>query len=319
MKKSILVTTLIASTLTMQAQQESNGWVSLFDGKTLNGWKKVAGDAEYRIEDGAIAGITVPNTPNTFIITEKEYGDFVLELEVKIMDTTSNSGVQFRSQYDAAGNKGKGKVFGYQYELDPSSRKWTAGVYDEGRRDWLYPLMLNPSAQSMLKTGVFNKIKVECIGNNIKTWINGKPAAYVVDNVDSKGVIALQVHSIGKPEMAGKKIFWKNIRIKTNDLKPSPFPSSVYVMNTIPNTLSDDEKKAGWKLLFDGVSNKGWKGAYKKGFPEKGWAIRDGELSVLPATGAESGNGGDIVTEEEFSAFDLSFDFPLTAVANSVV
>jgi|SRR6218665_295413 len=319
MKKIILVTVLVATTICSQAQKDSKGWTNLFDGKTLNGWKKVAGEAEYKIEDGAIAGITVPNTPNTFLITDKEYGDFVLELEVKIMDTTSNSGIQFRSQYDPAGNKGKGKVFGYQYELDPSSRKWTAGLYDEGRRDWLYPLMLNPSAQDLLKTGVYNKVRVECIGNNIKTWINDKPAANVVDNADSKGIIALQVHSIGKPEMAGKKIYWKNIRIRTTGLKPSAFPSSIYVMSTIPNTLTEEEKKAGWKLLFDGVSNKGWKGAYKKGFPEKGWMIRDGELNVLASTGAESENGGDIVTEEQFGAFDLSFDFKLTPGANSGV
>lgn len=317
MKRTFLVTALIGSALLVQAQ--SKGWINLFDGKTLNGWKKVAGEAEYRIEEGAIVGITVPNTPNTFLITDKEYSDFVLELEVKIMDTTSNSGIQFRSQYDPSGNKGRGKVFGYQYELDPSSRRWTAGVYDEGRREWLYPLMLNPSAQDLLKTGVYNKVRVECIGNNIKTWINDKPAAYVVDNVDSKGVIALQVHSIGRPDMAGKKIFWKNIKIKTTDLKPTEFPSRVYVMNTIPNTLTESEKKAGWKLLFDGASNKGWRGAYKTAFPEKGWEIKDGELRVLASTGAESQNGGDIVTEEQFSAFDLSFDFKLTPGANSGV
>ncbi|MCG2615913.1 DUF1080 domain-containing protein [Terrimonas sp. NA20] len=317
MKKSTITAfALLSLAVSVNAQK---GWTNLFDGKSLNGWKKVAGDAEYKIEENAIVGITVPNTPNTFLITDKEYGDFVLELEVKIMDTTSNSGIQFRSQYDAAGNKGKGKVFGYQYELDPSSRKWTAGVYDESRRDWLYPLMLNPSAQDLLKTGVYNKVRVECIGNKIKTWINDKPAAYVVDSVDAKGIIALQVHSIGKPEMAGKKIFWKNIRIKTSDLKPASFPSNIYTVNTIPNTLTEEEKKAGWKLLFDGVSNKGWKGAYKPGFPQNGWEIRDGELRVLASTGAESTNGGDIVTEEQFSAFDLSFDFKLTAGANSGV
>lgn len=319
MQKKLLVAALILITVKLPAQTDKKGWTELFDGKTLTGWTKVAGNAEYKIEDGAIAGITVPNTPNTFLISNKEYNDFVLELEVKIMDTTSNSGIQFRSQYDPAGNKGKGKVFGYQYELDPSSRKWTAGVYDEGRRDWLYPLMLNPSAQALLKTGVYNKVRVECIGNDIKTWINDKPAAHVVDNTDSKGVIALQVHSIGKPEMAGKKIYWKNIRIKTGGLKPASFPSSIYVMNTIPNTLTESEKKAGWKLLFDGVSSKGWRGAYKNTFPEKGWEIKNGELSVLPSGGAESTNGGDIVTDEQFSAFDLSFDFKLTPGANSGV
>jgi len=319
MKKILIAATILNSATSLFAQSNNSGWTDLFDGKSLKGWKKVAGDAEYKIEEGAIAGITVANTPNTFLITEKEFGDFVLELDVKIMDTTSNSGIQFRSHYDPSGNNGKGKVFGYQYELDPSSRRWTAGVYDEGRRDWLYPLSYNASAQDMLKTGVYNKVKLECIGNTIKTWINGKPAAYVVDDVDSKGVIALQVHSIGNPDMAGKKIFWKNIRIRSGVTTPSAFPANIYVYNTIPNTLSAFEKKSGWKLLFDGKTPNGWKGAYKKSFPEKGWEIKDGILKVLSSGGAESHNGGDIVTKEKFSAFDLSFDFNLTTGANSGV
>ena len=315
----MIVAMLSALAANLYAQPNKAEWTSLFDGKSLNGWKKVAGDAEYKIEDGAIAGITVANTPNTFLITEQEYGDFVLELEVKIMDTTSNSGIQFRSHYDPAGNNGKGKVFGYQYELDPSSRRWTGGVYDEGRRDWLYPLSLNASAQDMLKTGVYNKVRLECIGNTIKTWINDKPAAYVVDDVDNKGVIALQVHSIGKAEMAGKKIYWKNIRIRNGSIATSAFPANIYVYNTIPNTLSDFEKQSGWKLLFDGKTNKGWKGAYKDQFPGKGWEVNNGILKVLPSTGGESTNGGDIVTTEKFSAFDLSFDFNLATGANSGV
>ena len=77
----------------------------------------------------------------------------MLDLEVKIDDTTSNSGVQFRSHFDATANDGKGKVYGYQYELDPSSRRWTAGLYDEGRRDWLYPLSLNAAAQNAFRLG----------------------------------------------------------------------------------------------------------------------------------------------------------------------
>lgn len=299
---------------------QDKGWISLFDGKSLAGWKQVAGTAKYSIEDGAILGQTVVNSPNSFLITDKTYGDFILELEVKINDTTANSGIQFRSNYDPAGHEGKGKVFGYQYELDPAARAWTAGIYDEGRRDWLYPLMLNPSAQKAFKLGVFNKVRIECIGHEMKTWINNVPAAYLVDTFDTKGIIALQVHSIGKNEQfAGEKIWWKNIRIKTSALSPSPFPKDIYVVNTIPNNLSQQEKAAGWKLLFDGVSSKGWVGAYKTAFPEKGWVIKDGLITVMPSGGAESNNGGDIVTTEEFSAFDLSFDFKLTPGANSGV
>ena len=111
--------------VTVVTAQTGKGWTNLFDGKTFNGWKKITGTAEYKIEDGAIVGITVPNSPNTFLVTEKEYGDFILELEVKIEDTTSNSGIQFRSHYNPQLNNGKGRVYGYQFELDPSARRWT--------------------------------------------------------------------------------------------------------------------------------------------------------------------------------------------------
>lgn len=320
MKYLLLLTiAFLASSFSFYGQNNKAAWANLFDGKTLNGWKKLAGNADYTIENGSITGITVPNTPNTFLVTEKEYGDFVLELEVKIDDTTSNSGIQFRSHFDANGNNGKGKVYGYQYELDPSSRRWTGGLYDEGRRDWLYPLMLNHSAQNAYKHGVFNKVRVECIGNTIKTWVNDIPAAYVIDTFDHKGFIALQVHAISKPDMAGKKIYWKNIRIKTSGITPSPFPKDAYVMNTIPNNLSAFEKSSGWKLLFDGKTNNGWVGAYKDHFPDKGWEIKDGILKVLSSEGKEGANGGDIVTKEKFSAFDLSFEFKFTPGANSGV
>ena len=316
-KLSCALLALISATVV--TAQSDKGWTNLFDGKTFNGWKKITGTAEYKIEDGAIVGITVPNTPNTFLVTEKEYGDFVLELEVKIEDTTSNSGIQFRSHYDPKLNNGKGRVYGYQFELDPSSRRWTGGVYDEARRDWLYPLSLNPAAQDAFKPGEFNKVRVECIGNNIRTWVNGKAAAYVVDTVDKSGFIALQVHAINKAELEGKRIHWRNIRIKTADLKPEPFAKGVYVANYIPNTLAPYEKSDGWKLLFDGKTTNGWVGAYKTSFPAKGWEIKDGTLTVQSSAGAESTNGGDIVTKDQFSAFDLSFDFKLTAGANSGV
>lgn len=305
--------------LCSQLPAQKNAWHSLFDGKTLQGWKQVAGTAKYTVEDGAIVGTTVPGSPNTFLITEKEYGDFILELEVKIEDSSSNSGIQFRSHYDAAGNKGKGKVYGYQYELDPSARRWTAGIYDEGRRDWLYPLSLNPSAQDRLEVGVYNRVRIQCKGETIRTWINDKPAASLVDRVDASGIIALQVHSIGNASMAGKRIWWKNIRIRTGHDKLLPFPASIYTVNTIPNMLTSFEKAGGWKLLFDGKSSAGWKGAYKNEFPAKGWEIKDGILSVSPSDGAESTNGGDIVTLDQFSAFDLSFEFKLTPGANSGV
>ena len=309
-----------ASFLISAAQKNTAGYVSLFDGKTLNGWKKVAGTADYKIQDGMIVGTTVVSSPNTFLISDKEYGNFVLELEVKIEDTTSNSGIQFRSHYDASGHEGKGKVYGYQYELDPSTRRWTAGIYDEGRRDWLYPLSFHPSVQNAFKLNDWNKVKIECIGNETKTWINDVPAAYMVDTVDKSGVIALQVHSIGEnAKLAGEKIYWKNIRIKTGNITPSAFPKDVYVLNNIPNYLSPYEQQSGWQLLFDGNDSKGWRGAYKDSFPTGEWMIKDGTITVMSSEGKEGGNAGDIVTDKEYSAFDLSFQFKLTPGANSGV
>ena len=306
----------------LSAAQNGNAsnQTSLFNGKDLSGWKKVAGTADYKVQDGMIVGTTVASSPNTFLISDKQYGDFVLELEVKIEDTTSNSGIQFRSHYDPAGNEVKGKVYGYKYELDPSSRRWTAGIYDEGRRDWLYPLSLHAAAQNAFKLNEWNKVKIECIGNETKKWINDIPAAYMVDTMDKSGIIALQVHSIGdNAKLAGEKIYWKNIRIKTGDISPSAFPKDVYVLNNIPNYLSPYEQQSGWKLLFDGKTSYGWRGAYKDSFPTVEWQVKDGLITVLSSAGKEGGTAGDVVTTGEYSAFDLSFDFKLTPGANSGV
>lgn len=318
-KYSFLSFVFIFAILNSKAQGPEKGWKNLFDGKSFTGWKKLAGNAEYKIEDGAIVGITVANSPNTFLATEEEYGDFIIEMDVKLEDSTINSGIQFKSQYDSAGREGKGLVYGYQFELDPSSRKWTGGIYDEARRGWLYPLTFNPKGQNAFKHGVYNKIKIESIGNTIKTWVNGTLTGYLVDTLSEEGFIGLQVHSVGKPEQVGKKMYWKNIRMKVANLKPTAIPKDMYVMNLIPNSLTKYEMSNGWRLLFDGSTAKGWRSARVNSFPEKGWEIENGEISVLPFNGGESANGGDIVTEEEFSAFDLNFEFKYAPGANSGV
>ena len=314
MYRIIFIISCLAFSLCLTAQP--NTGVSLFDGKTLKGWKVLAGSSKFTVEDGVIVGTTVLNSGNTFLATEKEYGDFVLELDIKL-DTGGNSGVQTRSHYNDTANKGKGKVYGRQVEVDPSARKWTGGIYDEGRRKWLYPMNLNANAQNAYKQGEYNHFKIECIGNEIKTWVNGTACADVVDTIDSKGFIALQVHNVTKAEQAGKKIFFKNIRIKTTGLKPTPFPAGIYVVNHVPNTLTAYEKKNGWKLLFDGKTSRGWTGAYKNSFPEKGWNIRNGSMNVEASSGGEATNGGDIVTTDKYRAFDLSFEFKMSSGANS--
>jgi hypothetical protein len=311
-RKSFLLLVIMALSMSTYAQEK---WNKIFNDKDLSGWKQLGGKAKYEVRNGEIVGTTVANEPNSFLTTAETYGDFILELDFRL-DADINSGVQFRSE--SKPDYQNGRVHGYQMEIDPGVRAWTGGIYDEGRREWLYPLEYNPEAKKAFKKGEWNHARIECIGNVMRTFINGIPTAHLVDNLTPRGFIALQVHSVGKPEEVGKTMRWKNIRLQTTNLKPSP-TDNIFVANFVPNTLSEQEKTNGLRLLFDGASTKGWRGAYKDAFPTKGWEITDGAFHVMKSSGGESTNGGDIVTEELFSAFDLQFEFRLSEGANSGV
>ncbi len=292
---------------------ENVPWDDLFDGKTLSGWEQKGGQAIYEVKDGAIVGKTVSNTPNSFLVTTKRYADFILELDVKV-HPSMNSGIQIRS--NSFEHYQKGRVHGYQVEIDPSDRAWSGGIYDEGRRGWLYDLSANPDAQGAFRPNDWNHYRIEAIGDTLKTWVNEKSAAYLVDEKTRSGFIGLQVHSIGDDEEPGKKVIWKNLKILTKNLDQHLKESTVEPRFT-KNRLTSKEKMDGWKMLWDGSTTAGWRGARLDRFPEKGWLIEQGILTVLPSGGGESQGGGDIVTEELYGDFELKVDFRITQGANS--
>ncbi len=290
--------------------QKAN-WVKLFDGKTLQGWNQKNGQAKFTVENGQIVGATVANTPNSFLCTNAEYGDFILELELKV-DDQMNSGIQFRSL--SLPSYQDGRVHGYQVEVDPSARAWSGGIYDEGRRDWLYIPNINPAGKKAFRNGEWNKYRIEAIGSSIRTWVNDIPVAHLIDDMTAKGFIALQVHAIYGDTKPGSQIRWKNIRIQTKNLQPSPFDDTP-VVNLLPNNLSGQEKTQGFKLLFNGSDFNGWRGVHADKMPEKRWSVQDSAINVSPSDGSEKGN--DIVSTEQYGAFELVFEFKLSQGANS--
>ena len=292
--KTVLILIVLTSMGCSDSVKDNTPWTPLFDGETLNGWTIKGGEAHYTVRDEIIVGSTVHDTPNTFLTTDRMYGDFILELEYKV-DSTMNSGIQIRS--NSFPHYRNGRVHGYQIEIDPSDRAWSAGIYDEARRGWLNTMDNNPKAQQAFKQNEWNHYRIEALGDTLKTWINDVPAAYLIDDKTSNGFIGLQVHSIGKDQKEGTEIQWKNIRILTDSLAKYARKSTLTPIIT-KNQLTIDEEKNGWKLLWDGSTTNGWRGARLDDFPAEGWVIENGELIVLSSGGEESTAGGDIVTND---------------------
>jgi hypothetical protein len=313
-KLRLLIVMMLPVSFVLHAQE----WSDLFNGDNLDGWEKLDGTAEFLVENGELVGVSRTGTPNTFLATKGTYGDFILEYEMK-MDRGLNSGVQIRSR--AKLPDGTERVNGYQVECDDhDDRPWSGGIYEEAARGWLYPMSYNMDVTGVNLRGQWNQVRVEAVGNTIRTYINGVSFANLVDDARREGFIALQVHAIGNDkELDGKEIHWRNIRILTTD----PIDHMTYGMELAPevsyldNELTPSQIEKGWKLLWDGRSTEGWKGARLEGFPEKGWKMEQGVLTVEKSGGSESANGGDIVTTATYGDFILEVDFRITLGANS--
>ncbi|MFC6859157.1 3-keto-disaccharide hydrolase [Zunongwangia atlantica] len=309
---TLLLLLMIAGCKTKKKTDENS--YSLIKGNTLDGWTQKGGYAKYTLEDGVVVGETVPeDSPNSFLTTNQLYDDFILELDYKV-DPSMNSGIQIRS--NSKPEFQDGRVHGYQVEIDPSDRSWSGGIYEEARRGWLVSLEENQTAREAFKQNEWNHVRVEAINDSLKVWLNDVPTAFLIDDETKTGFIALQVHRIKPEEKPGKKIMWKNIMIQTENLEGALRKMDLNPVRT-KNNLTSREKENGWKMLWDGKSTNGWKGAKLDSFPNEGWVIEDGHLTVLSTGGKESDAGGDIVTEKLYKDFELKVDFQLTKGANS--
>ena len=200
---------------------EEDGWAKLFDGKTLDGWIQKNGIATYRVEDGTIVGKTAPGSPNSFLCTEKDYGDFELEFEVKLFDNELNSGVQIRSlTKEPEGDAKFGRVNGPQIEIEASGENGgeSGYIYAEACGGWMTPDDKR-LPKKIFKDGEWNKYRIVATGARIQTWINGEAVEDLIDEArfesHPKGFIGLQVHGVG--DKGPFQVAWRNIRIKVLD------------------------------------------------------------------------------------------------------
>ena len=201
----VVLSVVALAGLAIGADQDEGQWRSLFNGKDLTGWEQHGGKAEYRVDDGAIAGHSVPNTSNSFLCTKERFADFELTFEVKV-DNALNSGVQIRSNI-----KENDRVWGPQVEIEGGPGE-SGYIYGEATgRGWLSQ---DRSKKDTFKNGQWNLYRVLCKGANIKTWVNDIPVADLTDEQSSReGIIGLQVHGVGGREEP-LYVRWKNIKIR---------------------------------------------------------------------------------------------------------
>jgi len=205
------------------AALEQAGFTSLFNGKDLSGWNKVGGTGEFEVKDGEIRGFGKQIKGNTFLRTDEEFGDFIYAFQFKFIDKNGNSGCMFRGLQK--GGALEGRVTGYQCEHDnfkSGKRAYTAGIYDEARRGWLFPHAKAPKQEQqeftdqgnrIFKWDDWNTIVIRCKGNHLETWLNGEKRADYTDtdqqHTTLKGFFALQVHGGASGDIRWKNLYYK--------------------------------------------------------------------------------------------------------------
>jgi len=204
-------TMIIAATCcaTLSAQEAPEGFTAIFDGQSLDGWTQKNGTGTFEVAEGVILGTTAEGSPNSFLCTEKEYGDFELRFEVKC-DAQLNSGVQIRSSSKA--DFKNGRVHGPQIEIHGPS-DLSGFIYSEGTGfGWISQTRVK---HKNYKQQEWNQYHVVAKGNRLKTTLNGEAIedTEVSDKEATKGFIGLQVHAIRKGT-GPFNVRFKNIFIK---------------------------------------------------------------------------------------------------------
>lgn len=287
-KMLVAITLIFSAMSTGSYGAHHEGWKSLFDGKSFKGWIQKNGTATYRIENNSIVGKTNEGSPNSFLCTEKLYGDFDLEFEVKV-DNRLNSGVQIRSQ--TVGGTNEGRVNGPQVEIEASGKNGAEGgyLYGEAAGGWMTPANKR-QPHKVFKDGQWNAYRVLAVGPRIQVWINGTLISDLVDNgkfkSHPKGFIGLQVHGIGRGQ-GPYEVAWRNIRIRE---------------------VHTAKKKVAYKNLYNGKNLNGWQ-TTGNWIPQK-----DGSLLIKPRKGEKGWQrySDYIWTKKQYKDFilDLEYSYP---------
>ena len=208
--RSLLLSLTFLVTLTFAGDKAADGFTPLFDGKTLTGWTNPYTWGKAEVVNGEIH---LTADQKFFLVTEKNYADFIFEADILLPAGKANSGFMFRSHSEP------NKVYGYQAEVDgDETRKWSGGLYDEGRRMWfISPIKGDAASEAAFRTRAgdafkrndWNTYRITCIGKKLKIEVNGVTTSDVEDATDATGVIAIQHHG-----EKGQTYKFRNLRIK---------------------------------------------------------------------------------------------------------
>lgn len=207
---------LLAPLLLCCSSALADDWAILFDGEALDGWKPFRDTTQFALTDGVIVGTSSADTQ--FLHTVGEYGDFELELEVKLHDTDLNSGIQIRTQLTRTRDDGqvRPRLHGPQVDIGKSPGR-SGHIFNQGNGAWITPKE-DWIRHDLMKNGEWNKLRVLAVGPRIQTWINGEQVGDVANQEAyakyPSGVIALQVHGVKKSPEKPRHVSFRSIRVR---------------------------------------------------------------------------------------------------------